>query len=343
MSVKTDSGAKLICGSIQIAKWSSYQVESDMLTPADAFSFGAPNPRAYLTGALHEEDEVRVFVDGELVCTGNLDEVREHGDRSGNTVECTGRDKGRFLVDCSALPVTIHGQTIKSLAEKLTAIWGIKWEIEGSVKLQPVKRMKVDPGESPMDVLIRFVDAAGCIIWFKEDGTGVIGKPNYKQAPEFELRRHRSGTKRQLNNILSGGRTRNSRERFSEIAVLASGASPAAGYAAGASKINGQALDLAIRNKPRILTGGALNMAQAKARAERMVQLGQFTGDTLDYVVPGHQNCGRLWRANSLCRVFDEVAGIDGELWLVRRRRFVGGDQGRQTELSLHPAGVWLP
>ena len=344
MSLPTDIDVKLVVGSFQVARWNGYQIESDMATPADAFSLMAPNPGGYLSGKVHPEDAVRLLVDGELVCTGNLDEVRTDCDERGPIMEMIGRDRGRFLVDCSAPPLSLHGQTLKTLAEKLTGDWITKWEIEGAVKLQPVKRMKVDPGESPLDVLARFVDAAGCIIWLKEDGTGVIGRPNYKQPVDFELYRYLgSSPRRSKNNIVSGGLTDSSKDRFSELTVLASAAGSKTIYAAGASKLKTTARDSGITtHKPKVITGGAVNTAQAQARAGRLVDEGRFEGWQCNYIVKGHRNNDKLWRTNALCRLIDEVSGIDGEVCLVRRRRFVAGDRGKVTEVTLHRAGVWL-
>lgn len=371
MSARTNHEVRLIAAGRELTRWLSYEIDSDMMTPADAFHLAASNAGGVMVGVVEPEQEVRVVVDGAVVLLGRVDEVAYEGTADGATVQITGRDRGRYLVDCSAAVVSLQNQTLKTLAEALagngTAAkpgpgWIPVWQVSGNRALPAVKKAKVDPGDSVLDVLTRYAEAAGMIIWLDEQGRGIIGRPDYTQKPLFSIYRYLpSSEMRSRNNTLSGTVTSSTRERFSQVAVLSQVANrkSAAGLFSGgsrslfstrgrsASKLRGVALDAALVaanvHKPRCVTGQCANTAQCSAKATETVQRAQFEGWTATYTVKGHGQGDELWRVNTLCTLIDELAGVTGLRTLVSRRRFVGGERGQTTEITLHEAGVWLP
>lgn len=332
----------LIAGATELRSWQSYEIESDIFTPADAFSFVAPNPDGELAGVISKEDDVAIEINDELVMVGNVDDVVYDVDDGGSVVRITGRDRGRFLVDCSSPVVSLHGQTLKSLAERIAGAWIPTWLVQDGVALPHVKKMKVDPGESPLDVLTRFAEQAKVIIWVDEEGRGVIGRPDYSQPEDFSL--YRFGGKspyRKNNNVLRGTVTESSRDQFSQVTVLSQCSSRGL-FSSGASKIKSYAREPSIHNKPRVVTGQATSAAQAKTLAERQVQRAAFDAWKAEYTVAGHENSGKLWRTNTLCMLVDELAGVSAGSYFVSRRRFYVNDQGCFTDIELHPSGVYL-
>jgi len=350
---------------LELSKWKSYEIESNMLELADAFHLVAPNIDGELAGQVLKEDEIQIVVDGETVLTGNVDDVRYDGSDDGATVNITGRDKGRFLVDCSARVASLHGKTLKTLAEALTSDWIDEWKTSGTVALPSVKKMKVDPGEKVIDCLKRFADIAKVLIWVREDGVGIIGKPDYNQHVEHALYRYKRSSKlRGLNNVLLGAVTESSRDQFSTITVLTSaantgggglfgggGGSLLGGSGKGQSKIKGSAVDATVANGKWLVIPGATakNAAQAKILAEEHRDLATFRAWTGVYTVRGHKNGasvneeGDLWRVNTLCSLVDELAGVTSGCFIVTRRRFTCDEQsGTRTEVEIHPAGVYL-
>jgi prophage tail gpP-like protein len=342
----------------EIDRWKSYEIESNMLELADAFCLTAPNIDGEFAGKVLKEDEVQVVVDGETVLVGNVDEVRYDGSDDGSTVTISGRDKGRFLVDCCAQVVSLRGQTLQSLAERLTSDWIDTWETSGAVALPSVKRMKVEPSEKVLDCLMRFASIAKVLIWIREDGVGIIGKPDYSQAITHELYRYKRSSKlRSLNNVERGTVTESSRDQFSAITALTSAANTGGGGlfggssgglfgggGKGQSKIKGTALDATVPNNKWLAIAGstAKNAAQAKILAEEHRDLAAFRAWTGVYTVRGHKNRDELWRVNTLCSLVDELAGIAFGSYLVTRRRFMASEQGTSTEVELHPTGIYL-
>lgn len=358
VKVKISKGASEDDASTYIDRWLSYEIDSDILSPCDAFHFTCPNIDGRMVGVIKPEDEITISVDNEIICTGIVDDVEYQGTENGAIVDIAGRDFARWLVDCAADVFSLKEQTLKTLAEKLTERWGLIWSVSGNPTLPRVKKMKIDPGETIMDVLTRFAEPAKCIVWMSPDGTGVIGKPDYDQEVSYKLCRYkRSSQMRNRNNIIDGSLRKSTRERFSSITVLSSVSNTAQGGLWGsssgslfgssgssASKLKGTATDDEIKDKPKIITyGNAANTSQAKTRAEEEIQRGKFGSLIGTYKTWGHKNEGKIWKVNTICSVVDEYSGLQGDPLFVTRRRFTCDAQGKQTEVELHPIDVFLP
>lgn len=345
---------------IELSKWKSYEVESDLLTPADAFHFVAPNINGEHAGEIIPEDTVRVTVDGEVVAVGNVDDVAYEVTDEGSTLSIAGRDPGRFLADCSARVVRLQGKTLEDLARILAEEWVPIWMTNqiGSTALPRAKKFKVDPGETVLDCLNRFAAQAKVLIWIDEQGRGVIGRPNYRQAPSFALYRYLPDSPNaSRNNVLTGRIALTSRESFSTVTCLSAvsnsgsggglfggggGGLFGGGHGKSKSKLRGTATDRSVRtHKPKVISGQAANTKQAQTLAEEEVQKAQFGSWRGIFTVPGHYNNGKLWSIDTLCTLTDEVSGFHGTYYVVRRR-FTGDSGGARTEVELRPKGIYL-
>ncbi len=351
LTIRKQSG-----GTVELAKWKSYEVEADLLTPADAFHFVASNIDGAMAKSVTPEDAVRVTVDGEAVMVGNVDEVSCDVTEEGSILEITGRDPGRFLVDCAAKPISLKGQSLMTLATKLAGAWVTTW-LESSVTgaaLARARKFKVDPGETVLDCLNRFAALAKVIIWLDEKGNGVIGRPNYHQKPLYSLYRYKeSNPASGKNNVKRGRVTLSSRESFSQVICLSAVSNSGGLFGGGgggslwgtaASKLRGAATDSTVPTvKPKVISGNAKNAAQARLLAQEEIEKARFNAWKAVYTVPGHYNSGELWRINTLCTLVDEIAGIDGMTCYVVRRRFSCTDgESVLTEVELRKPGVYL-
>lgn len=349
-------------GEETLAKWRSYEVEADLLTPADAFHFTAPNIDASLAGKVKPEDAAQLSVDGVAVMVGNVDDVIYDAGDEGATVDISGRDRGRFLQDCSARPCSLKGQTLETLADQLASSWVSTWFTNqvGAGTLPRAKKFKVDPGETVLECLNRFAALAKVIIWLDEQGRGVIGRPNYTQRPLFSLYRYLPGSPNSWRTNVKRGRvTETSRDSFSHQVCLSAISNSGGGGLFGGgrggglfggtrgksgSKLKGSALDTTVTTyKPRVFSGNATNVNQARILAEEEVEKAKFGAWKGVYTVPGHYNNDELWRIDTMCTLVDEYAGISGESFYVMRRRFTCDEAGGiNTEVELRRAGVYL-
>lgn len=124
-----------------IDAWQSYTVESDIFTPADAFSLvlgvgGAVSKTVrrnidYLRSAFQPGSEVKLYCGhGEtraLQMVGVVDAVDVRNDATGGTTfNVQGRDRARYLVD-NDMPLDLYGKddTIQSIATKAVERFGI--------------------------------------------------------------------------------------------------------------------------------------------------------------------------------------------------------------------------
>lgn len=126
---------------VAIDAWQSYSIESDLFTPADAFSLtlGAGSSSStqtkktidYLREVFAPGEQVKVYCGhGEtraLQMTGVVDSYDVRNDASGGTTfAVTGRDRARFLVG-NDMPLDIFekNDTLQSLASKALERFGI--------------------------------------------------------------------------------------------------------------------------------------------------------------------------------------------------------------------------
>lgn len=192
---------------VEIDGWEEYEIQSSMITPADAFSMRRPFDAA-AWNQIKRDSRVRVAIDGTVVLDGFIDRRKKRSRE--NTMEISGRDRSGRLVQDSAPSVSYQGiemtAAIKRLADPWFTVVTLSDARNRRVRLgkgnkvptgsEPIviKRTspgsaKVQPGQSRWQVIEEIVSQAGLICWSSADGRElVVGRPNYQQAPQFELR-----------------------------------------------------------------------------------------------------------------------------------------------------------
>lgn len=351
MTAIPDTEVKVIVGEDgeELSVWQRYDIESSMLTPANAFSFTAANNDGELTGVVGKGDEVKVLVDGDLQMIGRVDDVEYSSDDQGSRVEITGRDLFGYLADCSAALQQYHQKSLEELAEMLTADWVETWG--GDAPTTKIPKVKVEPGETVLEVLQRESKKDNVIVWLTADGEGQIGHPSYSGAPAYNLYHYkRSSALRIHNNVISASVRESQRDQFSSITVYGTTGNTKANYGTS-SRARGIAVDTDIVDRPLIISDGNVRtLKQAQNRADLEVARRKFDALVLQYTVKGHYGerpDGRggversLWEIDTLVDVVDELSGHEGEFYIVRRR-FRGDDAGRFTDLELRQKEVWL-
>lgn len=323
--------------------WESYEVDSDLLTPADAWqvSMGlraGEMPPDVAAGAL-----VEVRVGGETVMTGRVDEISQRVDKHAHTLSMSGRDGAAVLVDCSA-PIFVAKQaTLESIVAKVVRPLGINKIRIVADKTLTREKINVEPGDGAWDMLVNASEANGLWPWFDPDGTLVIGGPDYSQAEVATLILRRNG---KGNNVLSLDLRKSIAERHSHLTVL--GQTHGTATEQGKHNIGAKYEDpeiKAIAYRPKIVVDHESdNSAVAQARAEKLLSDAKMRGTTLTAMVKGHRisEGGELWRPGQRVRVVSDPHGIDA-VWFLMARKFSGGrSDGAVTELTLKEDGVWV-
>lgn len=342
MPTPADKVQLLVAGKFH-EDWESYEIDSDLLTPADAWhvTLGLADgrmPPDVAAGVL-----VEVRVGGETVMTGRVDEISHRVDKHAHTLSMSGRDGAAVLVDCSA-PIFVKRQTnLDQIVTGLVRDLGItKHRIDAEATLTREK-INVEPGDTAWDVLSHAAEANGLWPWFDPDGTLVVGGPDYSKPEVATLILRRDG---RGNNVLSLDLRRSIAERYSHLTVL--GQTHGTETETGKHNLRAPYEDpemQAIAYRPKIVTDHESdNTAVARSRAEKLLSDAKMHGTTLTAKVKGHRISadGPLWQPGQRVRVLSEPHGIDA-VWFLMGRKFSGGrGDGAVTELTLKEDRVWV-
>jgi len=213
----------------EIAVFKEYCFSNHFLTPTDGFRMvlGDEVLGPEFFDILIPGKTVQLLIDGKLQATGYLDVVDYTGDRmSGNTVVLEGRDVLSVVVDSEIDPRKRFPEKTpldKLLKDTLLPFGFTTFSIDneknssiaaGKFLKRPKKPSKSLPSyrltqskphhnERYFEFVSRITQREGLWIWAGVDGkTLIVGKPDFDQAPRYQIRRKNGGA---TNNILSGG------------------------------------------------------------------------------------------------------------------------------------------
>ncbi|MBX3588799.1 MAG: phage tail protein [Ramlibacter sp.] len=341
-SSTTASELKLTIGGLTQAFWQSYEVESDLLKPADAWRVSLGLTDDALPAGVQPGAAVTLHVDGELVLSGICDEMVDGAAKDRRDLELCGRDGAGVLLDCSAPVFTATQQTLAQVVAKVVRPLGVtKVRIDAQEQFLR-ERVSTEPGDSAWSALQRAAEANGLWPWFEPDGTLVVGGPDYASEPVAELVMRRSG---RGNNMTILRRKRDISESFSTVTVLGQAHS---GTTSGVGKHNVRATveDTGVPvYRPKILCDHeAQTEAIARARGRKLISDSRLKGFELQAEVVGHRvgpAPAPLWRPGQRVRVISEPHDIDGVFFLMGRSFILDRKKGQITRLRLKEDGVW--
>lgn len=335
--------ASLLLDGKEHADWTGYSIDSDLMIPADAWSFELGPVLGDLPAALAEGREVKVKVADQVVMSGRIDALTHEATRNGRSIALNGRDGAAVLVDCSA-PIFVGKQIgLAEIVAKVVRPLGIaKVRIEADATAIREK-VNVEPGEAAWDTLQHAAEANGLWPWFAPDGTLVVGRPDYTQPPVATLTMKLDGRD---NNLVSLSETRDVSQRFSEVTVL--GQSHGTASESGKHNIKATAKDSGVAwYRPRIVTDHeADTLAVAQSRGRKLIADARLQGYGLVATINGHAVDPAaakpvLWSPGQRVHLVSEPHGIDA-LFFVMARRFTGGrDRPSRSILMLKEDGVW--
>lgn len=188
--------------------------------------------------------------------------------------------------------------------------------------------------------------------WFTPAGVLVIGAPDYTAAPVASLVLRQDG---RGNNMKSMHRHRSVHSRFTEVTVLGQAAGTGGD---GVAHLTATAKDTALLAslpglyRPRVVLDGnaeTLALAQARARAAKLLADGIMESERLNITVRGHRvrstdgkEAGVLWEPGQRVHVLSEPHGVDAVYFIIRRTFTLDGYSGTQTNLECIIDGSWL-
>lgn len=341
MSATRDQVELLIAGKAH-GDWETYELDSDLLTPADAWHVtlgmtGGQMPPDVATGA-----PVEVRVGGETVMVGYVDEIAHQISKTAHNFTLSGRDMASDLLDCSCPVFSMRQASLDQLIAAFSREFGIKKHRIDAKLARTRKKVAVDPGDTAWDALCHAAEANGLWPWFDPDGTLVVGGPDYsaREVATLILRRDGKG-----NNVISLNRTESMHERYSRVTVY--GQTPGTDSSQAENALHDSATDAGVkRNRPKlVLDHEADSTAVCRDRARKLLADSRLHALTLTAAVKGHRITadGLLWKPGQRVRVISDPHEIDSVYFLMARKFSGGRSEGTRTELTLKENGVWLP
>lgn len=322
------------------SQWESYEIDSDLMIPSDAWSVEIGLKNNQLPDFVQPWAQVEVKVGNDTILHGRVDEITDSVDKRNHTLTMSGRDYAAILVDCAAPIFNTRSATLAEVAAKVVRPLGLnKIEIKAT-KTAIREKITVEPGDRAWDVLQHAAEANGLWPWFASNGTLIIGGPDYSVPPVATLIMRRNG---KGNNVESITRTRNVTDHFSPITVL--GQTHGTESTSGKNNIKGEAKDSAANfNRPQIITDHEVDNQQlATNRARKLMADSMLSAFDLHITVSGHRilPTNKLWEPGQRVQVESEPHGIKGIFFLMGRKFSKSRDGGTRTQLRLKQDGLW--
>lgn len=338
--VDPQNEVSLLIGGKVHSTWSTYSIDSDLMTPADAWEVGLGLPEKVFPLEIKAGVAVEVRVGADPVLRGRVDTVTRRTGRPQRALKMSGRDNAAILVDCSAPIFVAKEVTLAEIVAKVVRPLGItRVRIDADSAGGANEKINVEPGSTAWDVLQQAAEANGLWPWFEPDGTLVVGGPDYSTPPVATLIERFDG---KGNNTLVLEHTSSINDRHSEVTVLAQGHGTGASNGQNAIRATAKDAEMAIY-RPLIVTNGDMqNSDAARSFARKLLTDGRLAGETLSAVVKGHRTSdGVLWTPGQRVHVKSESLGIDA-IWFLMGRQFIGGRENETvTILALKEDGVW--
>jgi len=338
---------QLKIGGLVHAGWSNYEIDSDLLVPADGWRVSLRQTSIEVPSQVSEGAAVEVSLvrDGvaETVLSGRLDSKRLAIGRGQHELTLSGRDGAAVLLDCSAPVTSMRSLTLESVVTKIVRPLGITRIRIDAAATTLREKVNIEPGDTGWDALRRAAEANGLWPWFDPDGTLVVGGPRYDEPPVATLVLTRDG---KGNNVLSLSEDRNLAARHSEVTVLGQSTGTGAGDGERDARAHIKAVvadDGVTVYRPRIVVDHeAVSEEIARARGRKIISDARLQGYTLSALVKGHRTVdGLLWKPGQRVTVKSEPHGIEGVYFLMGRRFHLDRGAGQVTQLTLKEDGVW--
>lgn len=328
--------------------WRTYDIDSDLFIPADAWWVRLSKERLKVPAEVKEgaQVEVRLTRDGKQtqVLSGVLEQRSHKAARDGSDLTLTGRDGAGVLLDCSAPILSMRQMSLDDVVTRVVRPLGvtrIRIDADSSLRREKVNS---EPGDTAWDTLRRAAEANGLWPWFEPDGTLVVGGPRYDTPPVSTLVMTHSG---EGNNVHEIEEVRSINDRYSEVTVLGQ----AHAYGSGGGEQVGRNDVKAVERddgvtlyRPKIVVDHeAINETIARARGRKIISDARLRAFSLMAVVPGHYaENGEVWTPGQRVAVKSEPHDIDGVYFLTARRLSCNRYSGQVTMLTLKEDGVWV-
>lgn len=348
---------KLQIGNREITTFLSYEVDSNVLIPADAFSVKLSR----IDSSIKEGSEFKLYVNNALEMTGIIDKVAPSYTKGSQEMTIEGRDYMGLLVDSSVEEFsTLREMKLKELAERLLkkvpyigkskVIYGSEVKDTGASKPKKAKKgsseiygeavnvCQYEPGIPIFEALSDYAQRHGLLMWMEPDGTLVFGTLKGvwdSESPDYSLYLYKEGDDRKKNNIISAILNKDISKRYSKITTLAQIQGTDI-FDVGGHTIRKTATDEYFPfYKPLILQSECSTEKAASYQVQLEMKKREAEGWRAEYTVSGHSQDGVNYRANRVCHIKDEVLNLDDTFLILGRKFTLDRQDGPRTVLTV--------
>lgn len=336
-----DKRLTLKIGGVSHDDWEQFEVESDLLTPADGWQLAVGSASPVLPSEVVAGAHAELRYGDALIMTGMVDELHHSISRGQHWLELTGRDAAAVLVDCSAPVFTSREMTLQEVITQIVKPLGVTRISLQAESSGLVKKVSIEPGDTAWDALQKAAEVCGLWPWMAADGTLIIGGPDYSTAPVGTLMMNRDGDG---NNLLSLNITTNMSARYSQTTVLAQGHGYGDEDGHHDRKCTVKDTTMTLYRPRIVVVADSQSDEEVQFRARKLQADARLAGFSMTAVVKGFTNGNDTpWAPGQRVNVKSDVHGID-DVYFIMQRTFRGGrGQRQETTLMLREDGVWLP
>lgn len=312
--------------------WLEVSITCTLQSLARTFSVKATRSKEDLTLGIQPQDEVQVFIDGELILSGYVTKREVSYSASEISITISGASKTVDLQDCCMphnMPHSYKNQTHEQNLRAVCSPFGIG--VVDQVKSVDRRNLQFSPTETVGSAITTYLQKNGILLTDDEAGNLVIAQAGSggNAYDTLELGK----------NILEGKRTQDVSKRFRNYVTLGQAANPLSELPVSANHLKGTAIDDGVKRTRWFVkqeSGNAsTEILQKKAQIIKYANFGE--SDTLSYKIQGwRQSNGELWKVNSFVRVVDSLVEEDGYLRkVIQSITYSLGSGGSTVALSL--------
>lgn len=365
--METDFGiARLVLeDGTEISRWKEYTVNSNFLSPTDAwsFTFGTETEWKRLKDKIRPDRKFELYVDEALQATGWIDSRKAKRSITGGvTVNVQGRDVLAPLCKANIHPDTAtKGKTVEQIIEEAfrqvypgalmpTIVYDN--DANRAVVMDESKRYKktkkgksknvleyysARPQEGAFEFCVRLLRKNGLWMWGAADGSVVVSSPNYDQPASYLISCKRGDTVVQTSDAEDSWDRQNVPSH-----VIVRGKSASKEWQK--SKVFGRVYDTdSLRICPSYIQHDEATTAD-ECKQFAMQELSRLKQEEKVYSVTckGHRDpfTGAVYAVDTIAKIDDEILDVHDDLWCLERSFTKGADSGTHTQLRFIPKGA---
>lgn len=323
--------------------WQQSEIERSLETIAGTFQI----PITYdwrAAPVIARQDPVQVLVGEQVVISGYCLAAEPFYTATEVGLRIIGRDRSGDLVRSSALAGTgqWRGATLETIARDLLQPFGLG--VQSDVATAPIADFKLSHGETVLDALARAARLCGVLVMRSDSGGVLLTRAGKARCPWPIVGGTIAKTRAAPARVISMDGMGTDENRFSVYTAFAQGETDSAADFEAARTLKARATDPEIlRHLPLVINAdGQRTQAELKALVEHTARVRRGQAYGLRYKLEGWLVDGKPWPLNARVAIFDDIAGLDGEEWLITSvKQDYDLREGAVTELVVKPVEAY--